>query len=114
MIRPVTSCFIALSAMLLAGCQSAQQVSTGAAMDGNWVDRKSTRLNSSHANISYAVFCLKKKNLLYLRLENDFPPHHRPFLPPSPWCSAVLGTDAGAGLASPPGNTTFCPFSLGS
>src|SRR3712207_7503583 len=34
------------------------------------VDRKSTRLNSSHANISYAVFCLKKKNqiryLLYV------------------------------------------------
>src|SRR3712207_8223846 len=33
-------------------------------------DRKSTRLNSSHANISYAVFCLKKKNkvtvLIYL------------------------------------------------
>src|SRR3712207_7294136 len=27
-------------------------------------DRKSTRLNSSHANISYAVFCLKKKNIL--------------------------------------------------
>src|SRR3712207_8885121 len=27
-----------------------------------FVDRKSTRLNSSHANISYAVFCLKKKN----------------------------------------------------
>src|SRR3712207_7384271 len=27
-------------------------------------DRKSTRLNSSHANISYAVFCLKKKNRL--------------------------------------------------
>src|SRR3712207_9009461 len=26
-----------------------------------WQDRKSTRLNSSHANISYAVFCLKKK-----------------------------------------------------
>src|SRR3712207_7195509 len=31
-------------------------------------DRKSTRLNSSHANISYAVFCLKKKDL-----------RHRPF-----------------------------------
>src|SRR3712207_8840036 len=35
-------------------------------------DRKSTRLNSSHANISYAVFCLKKKfrlhhNLHFLR-----------------------------------------------
>src|SRR3712207_8775803 len=28
----------------------------------NLQDRKSTRLNSSHANISYAVFCLKKKN----------------------------------------------------
>src|SRR3712207_8357685 len=29
---------------------------------GTWgLDRKSTRLNSSHANISYAVFCLKKK-----------------------------------------------------
>src|SRR3712207_8644769 len=30
------------------------------ALDG-YEDRKSTRLNSSHANISYAVFCLKKK-----------------------------------------------------
>src|SRR3712207_6853883 len=29
-------------------------------------DRKSTRLNSSHANISYAVFCLKKKKLTHL------------------------------------------------
>src|SRR3712207_7975518 len=29
-------------------------------------DRKSTRLNSSHANISYAVFCLKKKKYLTL------------------------------------------------
>src|SRR3712207_8128427 len=38
--------------------------------EGSWTvvkgtpgDRKSTRLNSSHANISYAVFCLKKKNI---------------------------------------------------
>src|SRR3712207_9183467 len=31
-------------------------------------DRKSTRLNSSHANISYAVFCLKKKRALFRRL----------------------------------------------
>src|SRR3712207_7327129 len=30
----------------------------------NGLDRKSTRLNSSHANISYAVFCLKKKKKL--------------------------------------------------
>src|SRR3712207_8640936 len=29
---------------------------------GGRLDRKSTRLNSSHANISYAVFCLKKKH----------------------------------------------------
>src|SRR3712207_7495683 len=33
-------------------------------------DRKSTRLNSSHANISYAVFCLKKKKIT----RNDFIP----------------------------------------
>src|SRR3712207_7825689 len=31
------------------------------AVFGQELDRKSTRLNSSHANISYAVFCLKKK-----------------------------------------------------
>src|SRR3712207_8240599 len=31
-------------------------------------DRKSTRLNSSHANISYAVFCLKKKKTLTIRI----------------------------------------------
>src|SRR3712207_6938627 len=31
------------------------------AIEGFFEDRKSTRLNSSHANISYAVFCLKKK-----------------------------------------------------
>src|SRR3712207_9005498 len=32
------------------------------------IDRKSTRLNSSHANISYAVFCLKKTNAASTRL----------------------------------------------
>src|SRR3712207_8499900 len=35
---------------------------------GAEVDRKSTRLNSSHANISYAVFCLKKKKYPKMRL----------------------------------------------
>src|SRR3712207_8914470 len=30
------------------------------------LDRKSTRLNSSHANISYAVFCLKKKTTVFI------------------------------------------------
>src|SRR2546430_11801868 len=36
-----------------------------AAAHTEFQDRKSTRLNSSHSQISYAVFCLKKKNLLY-------------------------------------------------
>src|SRR2546430_12715327 len=31
------------------------------AEQNSWLDRKSTRLNSSHSQISYAVFCLKKK-----------------------------------------------------
>src|SRR2546430_6378153 len=35
------------------------------------VDRKSTRLNSSHSQISYAVFCLKKKTI-----------HYNPYCPP--------------------------------
>src|SRR3712207_4359180 len=42
-------------AILLAGALGAEQFRQR-------VDRKSTRLNSSHANISYAVFCLKKKH----------------------------------------------------
>src|SRR5437867_10704460 len=33
--------------------------------DGTSLDRKSTRLNSSHRTISYAVFCLKKKKIYY-------------------------------------------------
>src|SRR3712207_8896111 len=32
-------------------------------------DRKSTRLNSSHANISYAVFCLKKKKQIIIHIQ---------------------------------------------
>src|SRR3712207_8585572 len=40
------------------------------------VDRKSTRLNSSHANISYAVFCLKKKNILYLTIRYNIKVRH--------------------------------------
>src|SRR3712207_7861584 len=38
-------------------------------------DRKSTRLNSSHANISYAVFCLKKKKIpfTHTQLNTPFP-----------------------------------------
>src|SRR3990167_9810349 len=40
-----------------AWCRSA----TGTLFQGGTIDRKSTRLNSSHSQISYAVFCLKKK-----------------------------------------------------
>src|SRR3712207_8765647 len=43
----------------------------GVALDPETEDRKSTRLNSSHANISYAVFCLKKKkDLTVLQLQS--------------------------------------------
>src|SRR5258707_5560978 len=42
---------------------SAASGSSAASTPTNLTDRKSTRLNSSHANISYAVFCLKKKKL---------------------------------------------------
>src|SRR5699024_11353639 len=35
------------------------------------IDRKSTRLNSSHVSISYAVFCLKEKNLSKKRLRSN-------------------------------------------
>src|SRR3712207_8822641 len=40
-------------------------------------DRKSTRLNSSHANLSYAVFCLKKKN----NKDKNHTKCHRPAVP---------------------------------
>src|SRR3712207_7683977 len=39
--------------------------------EGTGPDRKSTRLNSSHANISYAVFCLKKKKKDYIDHDED-------------------------------------------
>src|SRR3712207_7944565 len=72
---------------------------------GVWIDRKSTRLNSSHANISYAVFCLKKQNTLFVSAMAPLPIHDRgadtfvPFTysgkshsptvgPPTPSCSS--------------------------
>src|SRR3712207_8965596 len=42
------------------------------ATHGPVIDRKSTRLNSSHANISYAVFCLKKKKKQRLQYNNSY------------------------------------------
>src|SRR3712207_8449533 len=52
----------ALLAARLAGAPyEAQPADVTLTLDSALQDRKSTRLNSSHANISYAVFCLKKK-----------------------------------------------------
>src|SRR3712207_8533721 len=42
--------------------RSCDVIIAAAERNGRILDRKSTRLNSSHANISYAVFCLKKNN----------------------------------------------------
>src|SRR3712207_7174232 len=46
-------------------------------------DRKSTRLNSSHANISYAVFCLKKKTTFTALLPPSNSTHHAPSSQPT-------------------------------
>src|SRR5207249_9770036 len=54
-------------------CQSSITVTSSAARR----DRKSTRLNSSHVSISYAVFCLKKKKYLRkFRISDRLSPHH--------------------------------------
>src|SRR5260221_6905314 len=53
-------------------------------------DRKSTRLNSSHTVISYAVFCLKKKKIRNTRLRTFRTPRHNLFRTgPSPTPSAL-------------------------
>src|SRR5258707_10875133 len=50
-----------LADALAEGSKSRLHAASQHAATGGEGDRKSTRLNSSHANISYAVFCLKKK-----------------------------------------------------
>src|SRR3712207_8303900 len=50
------------TAILMASGASGVRVEPETEDEGKLGDRKSTRLNSSHANTSYAVFCLKKKN----------------------------------------------------
>src|SRR5688572_32078784 len=59
--------------------EQAVKISLRKQPDGNTVtDRKSTRLNSSHSQISYAVFCLKKKKKQYNRkLISDHTRHKR-------------------------------------
>src|SRR3712207_8392575 len=49
-----------------AGAARLRGAARGPLVAGRGGDRKSTRLNSSHANISYAVFCLKKKKQIPL------------------------------------------------
>src|SRR5947209_13405819 len=56
-----TSLFSAVSTRQSSSLNVALVVSLSSASSSDFEDRKSTRLNSSHANISYAVFCLKKK-----------------------------------------------------
>src|SRR5256885_8746479 len=63
---PYTTLFRSLLADIAAGVYAAQACTAallGKARSGR--DRKSTRLNSSHLVISYAVFCLKKKKKKY-------------------------------------------------
>src|SRR2546429_5597883 len=79
---PYTTLFRSDSSVLAIGeVRSGQdfQSSRGGASAGRSRDRKSTRLNSSHGYISYAVFCLKKKKRMNVlaRLEPDVPPPRR-------------------------------------
>src|SRR5256886_7351011 len=57
-------------------------------------DRKSTRLNSSHSQISYAVFCLKKKKASYTR--------RRLFLPSAYMVASYVAAIISAGTDPPP------------
>src|SRR3712207_8908245 len=50
-----------IAAVQALGREEKREFSWKEGREGGRRDRKSTRLNSSHANISYAVFCLKKK-----------------------------------------------------
>src|SRR3712207_7390523 len=54
---------VSIGRYVLAGGELAAMVLADTVLRKLPGDRKSTRLNSSHANISYAVFCLKKKKL---------------------------------------------------
>src|SRR2546430_8904235 len=71
-------------------CSRRSELDISAFERSNHSDRKSTRLNSSHSQISYAVFCLKKKNVRIDVLLADPPdlvtpyqlnPHPPPLLP---------------------------------
>src|SRR3712207_7296942 len=63
-VGPPEHCAELLSRYAEAGCERVYLWPLGD--ERRQLDRKSTRLNSSHANISYAVFCLKKKKNKYI------------------------------------------------
>src|SRR5258707_4356563 len=64
---PYTTLFRSFTIASLCGCAASQPSPLRKSFSTSSLDRKSTRLNSSHANISYAVFCLKKKRRAFLR-----------------------------------------------
>src|SRR5256886_10228567 len=55
------------------GCGAASARKSAVIINGRGRDRKSTRLNSSHSQISYAVFCLKKKKYTHNRVHSATP-----------------------------------------
>src|SRR2546429_1078787 len=57
--------------MLLGVAQADEHCARAVLISLSHTDRKSTRLNSSHGYISYAVFCLKKKNFAKAKLDID-------------------------------------------
>src|SRR2546429_4753880 len=64
--------FVLLAVFFLAapaGAVAQSAVPPAAAPEPSPQDRKSTRLNSSHGYISYAVFCLKKKNITHQNVQ---------------------------------------------
>src|SRR2546429_1527199 len=76
---PYTTLFRSLAGQFLAPQKPFEPppryADSGAAPSRARSDRKSTRLNSSHGYISYAVFCLKKKNLLNTLYIAGIAPH---------------------------------------
>src|SRR2546427_8709455 len=68
--------------LLPPGADTARVPTPGGSSVSRLVDRKSTRLNSSHSQISYAVFCLKKKKPIAHRPERPRRPNLAQSLPP--------------------------------
>src|SRR2546429_4213560 len=70
---PYTTLFRSLTPITSNGCPYKDSVLPSTFLSRPKLDRKSTRLNSSHGYISYAVFCLKKKN----HVCSSYPAHVR-------------------------------------